>query len=176
MLPPYITDLLEFLDSSTFNLVKLIILGYFGLLWLTIIIWVTRDSIHRSNSLLFQTFSILLNILIPFLGVLLYLIIRPSQTNMERYYDEMEHRALVDNTEDKNLTCENCLTIVDSNYTYCPSCSTRIKKSCSHCNKPFPSVWNICPFCGKDYSVKTTKTKPKITKKKITKTKTITKK
>lgn len=74
---------------------------YVGLLWLAIIIWVTRDSISRSSSLLFQTFAILLNIGIPILGVLLYLIIRPSQTLLERYYQDMEQRLLKEAIQEK---------------------------------------------------------------------------
>lgn len=92
---------LEFISSPSFQWVEVGLLAYGGLLWLAIIIWVTRDSIHRSRSLLFQTFAILLNLLIPLLGVLLYLIIRPSQTLLERYYHEMEQRLLREAIQEK---------------------------------------------------------------------------
>lgn len=96
-----LNNALEFLSSPSFQWIEVGLITYLGLLWLAIIIWVTRDSIHRSRSLLFQTFSILLNILIPILGVLLYLIIRPSQTLLERYYQEMEQRLLKEAIEEK---------------------------------------------------------------------------
>ncbi len=92
----YLNLIVDFISSPSFNLVQTVALGYVGLLWLSIIIWVTRDSIERSDSLLFQVFSILLNIAFPVLGVLLYLIIRPSKTTSERYFEELEHKLLME--------------------------------------------------------------------------------
>jgi hypothetical protein len=89
--------LIGFISSPSFKTLQLALVVYAGLLWLSIIIWVTRDAINRSNSLLFQVFSILLNILFPVLGILLYLIIRPGKTSLERYYEELEHRLILEN-------------------------------------------------------------------------------
>ncbi len=88
--------IIEFLSAPSFKAIQLIIVIYFGLLWLAIIIWVMRDAISRSKSLIFQVFAILLNILFPILGILLYLIIRPSKTSLERYYEELEHRLILE--------------------------------------------------------------------------------
>lgn len=86
----------ELLSSPSFDTIQAIALGYVGLLWLSIVIWVTRDSIERSDSLIFQVFSILINIAFPVLGILLYLIMRPSKTTSERFYEELEHRLLME--------------------------------------------------------------------------------
>ncbi|MFH1012554.1 MAG: hypothetical protein V1760_02295 [Candidatus Peregrinibacteria bacterium] len=96
-----LSSIVGVISSPSFEMIQTVGLVYIGLLWLSIIIWVTRDSISRSGSLLFQTFAILLNIIIPILGVLLYLIIRPSQTLLERYYQEMEQRLLQEAIEEK---------------------------------------------------------------------------
>ena len=151
-MPSFIQNITELVTASTFETIKILVVSYFGLLWLAIIIWVTRDSLHRSNSLIFQTFSILINIAIPFLGVILYLIIRPSQTNMERYYQEIEHRLLSEEGPDKQNSCEKCMTIVSEDYVYCPNCSEKLKNSCSKCRKKFPVMWTICPYCGTKHS------------------------
>lgn len=149
-MPPFLTDALNFMGSDTFGVVKIAAIAYFGLLWLAIIIWVTKDSLQRSTSILFQAFSILLNILIPFLGVLLYLIIRPGKTRMEHYYEDLERQVLEgEETVDQN-TCGKCLTPADKEYNFCPNCGENLKKTCVRCKKSFPVVWNICPFCGKD--------------------------
>jgi RNA polymerase subunit RPABC4/transcription elongation factor Spt4 len=149
-MPSFVNTFMDFLSSPSFEILKFAVLGYFGLLWLAIIIWVTRDSIHRSNSLIFQTFSILINIAIPILGVLLYLIIRPNRTNMERYYEDLESRLLAEDKEDKEkgVTCEKCMTVLEAKYTYCPSCGTKTKRACRNCKEDFPTAYNICPFCG----------------------------
>ena len=166
-MPPIINDILEFISSPSFNLIQIIVISYIGLLWLSVIIWVTRDSIHRSNSLFFQTFAILLNIAIPILGSLLYLIIRPSQTTAEKYIEEMEHKMLNEGIED-GITCEKCLTIVDKEFAFCPNCGTQVQKSCNSCGKGFPSIWSICPYCGTDQKKKKT-IKKTVTKKTISK-------
>ncbi len=95
---------LNFFTSPDLQTVQMAIVIYVGLLWLSIIIWVTRDAISRTNSLLFQVFAILMNIVFPLLGILLYLIIRPSKTVLERYYEELEHRLILESIEGKEHT------------------------------------------------------------------------
>lgn len=151
-MPSFIQNITDLIASSTFETIKILVISYFGLLWLAVIIWVTRDSLHRSNSLIFQTFSILINIAIPFLGVILYLIIRPSETNMERYYQEIEHRLLSEEGHEKQTSCEKCMTIVGDDYVYCPNCSEKLKNTCAKCRKKFPIMWTICPYCGTKHS------------------------
>ncbi len=153
-MPSFLTNLVDFVSSPTFGTIQIVALAYLGLLWLSIIIWVTRDSIHRSNSLLFQTFSILINIIVPILGVLLYLIIRPNRTNLEKYYEDLEQRIVAESEGEKGVTCEKCLTVLDGSYTYCPNCGVKTKKTCAKCKKHFPGMWNICPFCGTEFKKK----------------------
>jgi ABC-type multidrug transport system fused ATPase/permease subunit len=97
---------LAMVTSPSFKTLQLAIVVYVGILWLSIIIWVTRDAISRSNSLIFQVFAILLNIGFPVLGTLLYLIIRPGKTVMERYYEELEHRLILESIQGKTQVSE----------------------------------------------------------------------
>lgn len=48
------------------------------------VLFVTRDVIIRSRSIVFQVFSILLTAALPLAGFLLYFLMRPSTTNAER--------------------------------------------------------------------------------------------
>ncbi len=153
-MPSFLNTAMEFFSSPTFGTIQIVAIAYVGLLWLSIIIWVTRDSINRSNSLLFQTFSIIINILVPILGVILYLIIRPNKTSMEKYYEEIEHKMISEGDDGSSCTCEKCLTVVSRDYTFCPNCSAKLKKVCTKCRKGFPSVWNICPYCSEEYKGK----------------------
>lgn len=152
-----LNETIDFFASDTFGTLKIALLAYFALLWLAIIIWVTKDALQRSSSLIFQAVSILLNIAVPILGVLLYLIIRPGKTRVERYYEELERNMLEgENTSELN-TCDKCLTPADKDYRYCPNCGESLKKICPKCKKSFPNMWNICPFCGNEYKGKTKK-------------------
>ncbi|MBN2306546.1 zinc ribbon domain-containing protein [Candidatus Peregrinibacteria bacterium] len=153
-MPLSLTDTVDLIGQDTFGTLKTAILIYFALLWIAIIIWVTKDVLQRSNSIIFQAIAILLNIAIPILGILLYLIIRPSKTRMERYYEELERNMLEGDTAGEKNTCDKCLTPTDKDYSYCPNCGESLKKSCPNCKKSFPNVWSICPFCGNEYKDK----------------------
>lgn len=152
----FLSSIFEFLNLDALGSFKLIVLGYFGLLWLSIIIWVTRDALARSSNLFFQAISILLNILIPILGVVIYLIIRPEKTQMERYYEKLESSVLEGEERqlESKLTCHRCLNEVHENYAFCPKCAYQLKKICPGCKKSFSDEWTLCPFCGKEYKSK----------------------
>ena len=96
-----INAILEFISTPSFKSLQSAVIIYLGLMWLAVIIWVTRDAINRSNSLIFQVLAILLNIIFPILGILLYLIIRPGKTTLERYYEELEHRLILESINEK---------------------------------------------------------------------------
>ncbi len=79
------------LSSPLFDYLIKGFLVYLALLWLALVIWVARDIVNRSNNLLVQVFYILLNLLFPVFGLILYLVLRPQRTLLEKYYDEVEH-------------------------------------------------------------------------------------
>ena len=98
-----INSIINFISTPSFKNIGLAAVIYAGILWLSTIVWITRDAIHRSDSILFQVVSIFLNIIFPILGVLLYLIIRPSKTTTERYYEELEHKLIMENVDEKTI-------------------------------------------------------------------------
>ena len=97
-----INTIIDFISTPSFKTLQMAIVIYIGLLWLSVIIWVTRDAIHRSDSLIFQVIAILINIIFPILGILLYLIIRPGKTTTEKYYEELEHRLILESIGEKD--------------------------------------------------------------------------
>jgi hypothetical protein len=147
----YIDQLISFSESPIIDWGIKGILIYAGVLWLSLIIWVARDCIERSNSLIFQVFSILLNIALPVFGLIIYLIMRPSKTLMERYYEDLEYKLITENQEEFEH-CPKCDEHLQSNYIYCPECEEQVKKSCHHCAEPYKMEYHTCPFCGKKES------------------------
>lgn len=161
-MPPFLTELLTAVNENGINNFELLIFGYLGLLWLSILIWVTRDVLSRSNSLFFQAFSILLTLILPIIGVLFYLIIRPSKTQTERYYEQLEAELLESGKEKESADgpqCDKCFTEIEADYNICPNCSFQLKKSCYGCKKSYPKHWNRCPYCGRDHKERVTKPK-----------------
>lgn len=175
-------DYLTFL-SNTFSILtfesflKLIVI-YFFIVWVAIIIWVTRDIINRTNNVLFQIFSILTVLLWTPLWIVIYLLIRPSRTLFERYYEEAS--ILEGDLDDFNLSdfkdnlkkyCPHCNYEINSDYKFCPNCRVCLKKECISCKKELKPEWTICPYCGKDQDNKVDKIlsipKEKVKKEKV---------
>lgn len=161
-------DYLSFL-SNTFSLLtfesflKLIII-YFFIVWIAIIIWVTRDIINRTNNVLLQIFSILTVLLGTPLGIVIYLLIRPSRTLFEKYYEEAS--ILEDDLRDFDISeiedglkkkCPHCEYEINSEYKFCPNCRNCLKKECISCGKELKPEWSFCPACGKDQDNKVDK-------------------
>lgn len=67
-----------------------------------IVFFTTRDILFRTNSLLYQFASILLVAVLPVVGFLLYLLMRPARTIKEREL-EMLLRQLLGNETKKNV-------------------------------------------------------------------------
>ncbi len=60
-----------------------------GALAVFLVFFTTRDILLRSNSFLYMFFSIALVAILPFVGFLLYLLVRPARTIKEREVETM---------------------------------------------------------------------------------------
>lgn len=121
---------------------------YLGVLWFAMIVWVARDVINRSNNILFQVAVILANIVLPVFGLILYLIVRPSKTLLEKYYEELEYTFLSDHAHDEEK-CPRCEETLNNEFLYCPGCAERVRNSCWNCKHVYHSRYVVCPYCGK---------------------------
>jgi len=143
-----INKLIAIYESPLLDLIIKGSLIYLAVLWFAVIIWVARDVINRSNSIFFQVLVILSNIVLPIFGLILYLIIRPSKTLLEKYYEEMEYNFLHDHAvEDEK--CPRCEEHISSEFLYCPACTEKIRNSCWNCKHVYHSQYLVCPYCGK---------------------------
>jgi len=136
--------LVNFQPGDWFGISLRGIFVYLFVIWIAIVIWVARDSVGRSKSLVFQVFVILLTIILNIFGLLIYLIVRPQKTLIERYHEDLEHRALVEN-EELCPKCEKPLPLV---FQFCPHCGEEARKHCKKCHKLVSKSWSVCPYCG----------------------------
>jgi len=86
--------------------------------------------------------------LFPFLGVIIYSILRPPEFVEDRRERELEIRASelrVRQLEENS--CPNCEHPVERTYLRCPNCRARIKDPCESCGKPVDPRWSLCPYC-----------------------------
>lgn len=91
------------------NIIKFIAI-YFFIIWIFSIVWVYKDISNRTENIYYQIFSILILLLFtPLFWIFIYLIIRPTTTLFEKYYQEVENNlvSLSKEVEDKIKKCSN---------------------------------------------------------------------
>ena len=110
-------------------------------------IWAFRDIHSRSHDFLAQILATLLVLLLPGIGLIVYLLLRPKETLAEAYERSLEQEALLQAIEEPEA-CPGCGQRVKGDFLYCPACHTQLKSACSSCDRPLHMRWALCPYCG----------------------------
>jgi RNA polymerase subunit RPABC4/transcription elongation factor Spt4 len=110
-------------------------------------IWTFRDIRARSRDFLAQILATLLVLLLPIIGLVVYLMLRPKETLAEAYERSLEQEALLQAIEEPEH-CPGCGQRVKGDFLYCPACHTRLKKACAQCGRALHLRWALCPYCG----------------------------
>ncbi len=145
---PYGGDMLD--PTAVSNLVLLLTAwggAFLVALWASLIFWTFRDIRGRTADNMLRLFGVLVVAILFLPGIVIYLIIRPTQTIEEEYQQTLEEEALLQAIE-STQHCPGCSRRVDEKWMVCPDCQTRLKKTCHHCTKLMELHWNICPYCG----------------------------
>lgn len=129
--------------SSDLSISFILIVLFFAILYVLSIIWVIRDAYSRGANYKMWGFVAL----IPFIGVIVYLMLRPQLLLIDK--DEQELEIAIKKRELlKYGECAKCGYPVESSYVVCPNCTTRLKNLCHYCNRPLDYEWKACPWCG----------------------------
>ena len=135
------------------NPVTQLLVRFIGLfllvLYLATIYWTIRDAQRRIENPIVPYLCGLLAAL-PFLGVFVYLIVRPAETLSEAYERQLAEESLLAEAETR-VVCPTCHERVQEDWLLCPQCRTRLKRVCPSCSKLIRPEWNICPYCAKDF-------------------------
>jgi hypothetical protein len=116
-------------------------------LWGGMGIWAFRDIRARSRDILAQILGTLLVIVLPVIGFMVYLMLRPQETLADAYERSLEQEALLQAIEEPEI-CPGCGQRVKGTYLFCPSCHTKLKRACPSCNQPIHLRWSLCAYCG----------------------------
>ena len=143
------------LESVTFEMFIKFVIIYFFIIWISVIVWVIKDINNRTNNIFLQVISILIILFLTPLSVFIYLLIRPSKTLFEKYYEEIENNldtvstVVEESTKriEESSTCFKCNTLVSKDFKFCPNCKVNLKVDCSKCKKIYYALWEICPYC-----------------------------
>lgn len=123
---------------------------YAVLVWLAIAYWALRDARARSQSATFHTFAMGVNLALPFLGLLIYFLVRPGMTLADIRALELEQEVLAAGPEDgpEARPCPACGREIEADFVLCPYCHTRFAKRCPRCARMVRLGWGLCPYCA----------------------------
>ena len=89
--------------------------------------------------------------LFPFVGTIIYMILRPPE-----YLEDVHERELEMQATEARLTqlegslCPHCDYRIERDFVRCPSCLRKLKERCANCSRPLDQAWTICPYCEAD--------------------------
>jgi len=108
-------------------------------LWIWGILYVTRDISHRTENFIYELFCILVAFALWPIWLLLYLVIRPYYTIVER---NIQQAKLADTQE-----CLECWAINHHANKHCVNCWENLKLECKECKKEYYKWYDYCPHC-----------------------------
>lgn len=138
------SDLMSQIMTPQMQGALLFFVGLMVLLYVLVVVWVARDAFQRGA--IWWMWALIA--LIPGVGVIAYLLLRPSLLELDRAEQELEV-ALKQRELMKYGECATCGYPVEADYVLCPNCHTRLKNLCTNCHHALDPSWTICPYCGK---------------------------
>ncbi len=138
------------IESSGLNLAVDLLILFFVVLYLSLIYWTYADARRRIVDPMLVGCATAAS-LFPFVGTIVYMILRPPE-----YLEDVRERELETQAAEARLNqidqslCPYCDYRVERDFIRCPSCLRKLKEPCVSCSRPLDQTWTICPYCEAD--------------------------
>jgi Double zinc ribbon len=135
------------IKNNTVNLVVDLLILFLVVIWLALVYWTYADARRRISDPMLIGCAAAAS-LFPFVGTIVYMIVRPPE-----YLDDVRERELEMQATEARLAevgyhlCPHCDHEVEKDFLRCPSCRRKLKDPCKSCGRPLDPVWKICPYC-----------------------------
>jgi hypothetical protein len=135
------------ISNSGVNLAVDLLILFLVVVWLALVYWTYADARRRIADPMLIGCATAAS-LFPFVGTLVYMIVRPPE-----YLDDIRERELEMQAAEARLAeigyhlCPHCDYEVEKDFLRCPNCMRKLKDPCAVCGKPLDPSWQICPFC-----------------------------
>ena len=129
------------------NLFVNLVLLFLVVVWIALVAWTYLDARRRIQDPVLVACATGAS-LFPFVGTIVYAILRPPEFLEDARERELEIRAAELRLRQlEEQSCPNCGYPIERTYLRCPDCSARVKDPCESCQKPIDPRWTICPYC-----------------------------
>lgn len=156
MIPPAVTPgpfpVVEAIFGLGDGLIGLFLtLAVFGLIavWIALIVFTYNDARKRIADPFLIGCATAAS-LFPFVGTLVYTILRPPE-----FLDDVKEREWDVRATQAQLrrvragSCRKCGYPAEPDFLRCPSCRSRLREPCPSCDRPVGLGWKVCPYCEK---------------------------
>jgi hypothetical protein len=135
------------IQNDTLNLVVNLLTLFLVVLWIALVYWTYADAKRRIEDPMLVGCAAAAA-LFPFIGTIVYMIVRPPEYIEDRHERELEIAAAEARLHElQGVGCPHCGFEIERSFLRCPSCLRRLKEPCAVCGKPLDPRWKICPYC-----------------------------
>jgi hypothetical protein len=138
------------INSSGLSLAIDLLIVFLCVLYVSLLYWTYADARRRILDPMLVGLAVVVS-LFPFVGTIVYIILRPPE-----YLEDVRERELEVQAAEVRLQqldqslCPHCDYHVERDFLRCPSCLRKLKEPCSNCKRPLEPTWGICPYCEAD--------------------------
>ena len=135
----------DLLSSPYLTIGFRLVLFFFVVLWLALAYWTFADAGRRGTVRFFWG---VVALVFPFVGPLVYVIVRPPEYALDSRERELELAVLERELRQRGELCPGCRSVVEKEYLLCPECGFDLRAPCRSCGKPLDLNWRTCPYCA----------------------------
>ncbi len=135
------------IDDGSLNLAINLVILVLVVVWLSLVYWTWADARRRIGDPILVTTATVAS-LVPFIGTVIYTILRPPE-----YLDDVREREVETQASELRMrhlaaqSCPRCEHPIERTWLRCPECQHRLKDPCRSCNRPVDPRWSLCPYC-----------------------------
>jgi len=139
----------KIIDSPLWMLSAYVFLFCLAVLWLALVFWTFKDARKRIDDPIIVGVAVLTSLVLPYMGTVVYAILRPPEYLAEVRERELEVRAMEQELQVMRA-CPSCGEVIRPDFVACPSCRRPLRSICPSCDRVLEPGWKLCPFCGHD--------------------------
>lgn len=135
------------ITNSGLNLFVNLVILFLVVVWIALVAWTYLDARRRIADSVLVACATGAS-LFPYVGTVVYTILRPPEFIEDTRERELEIRAAELRLRQlEEQSCPNCEHPIERTFLRCPNCRARVKDPCESCGKPIDPRWSVCPYC-----------------------------
>jgi hypothetical protein len=138
------------IESSGLSLAIDLLILFLVVLYASLVYWTYADARRRIVDPMLIGCATAAS-LFPFVGTIVYMILRPPEYLEDVHERELEVQAAEARLHELDYgLCPHCDYRIERDFIRCPSCLRKLKERCVSCSRPLDRAWTICPYCETD--------------------------